>query len=156
MRHFRILKLLAGLAAIAVVDAATGAERWEAGAQAATGKYTQGVQNTQIDVVGRAIQQANVAVANFAQAVNSGRWARRLTESGGTANWKAMTVAKASNYGTGVSAAKSKYQAAAQKLYPYIAAGQQAIHAMPSGNLGASIARATAWINYMAQFKGQG
>lgn len=154
---FKTILRLVGLAAVfGVVDAATGAERWEAGSQAATGKYTQGVQNTQVDVVGRAISQAQVAVANFAASVNSGRWARRLTESGGTANWKAMTVAKAANYGTGVSAAKSKYQASAQKLYPYIAAGQQAIHAMPSGNLGASIARATAWINYMSQYKSQG
>lgn len=148
-----LLRLLGLAVVVGVVDAATGADRWETGSQGATSKYTQGVQNTQVDVVGRAIQQAPVAVANFAQAVNSGRWARRLTESGGTANWKAMTVAKASNYGTGVTAAKGKYQAAAQKLYPYIAAGQQAIHAMPSGNLGASIARATAWINYMAQYK---
>ncbi len=151
---FKTMLRLLGLAAVfGIVDAATGADRWEQGSQGATAKYTQGVQNTQIDVVGRAIAQANVAVANFAAAVNSGRWARKLTESGGTANWKAMTAAKAANYGTGVSAAKGKYQAAAQKLYPYIAAGQGGIHSMPSGSLGASIARATAWITYMSQYK---
>ena len=148
-----LLRFLGFAVAVGVIDAATGADRWEAGAQGATQKYTQGVQNTQVDVVGRAIAQASVAAANYQAAISSGRWARKLTESGGTANWKAMTVAKASNYGTGVSAAKGKYQAAAQKLYPYIAAGQGAIHQMPSGNLGASIARATAWINYMAQYK---
>ena len=148
-----IFRLLGGLAVLGIVDAATAADRWQQGASGATQKYEQGVQNTQVDVVGRAIAQAPVAAANYSQAITSGLWARRLTESGGTANWKAMTVAKSGNYGTGVGAAKSKFQAAMQQLLPYIAAGQQAVHAMPAGNLAASKNRAVFWIDYMAKYR---
>jgi hypothetical protein len=135
------------------VDAATAAARWETGASGATGKWAEGIQSTQVDVAARAIQQQGVMAANFAQAVSSGRWARRLTESGGTANWKAQSLAKQSNYGTGVSAAKGKFQAAMQQLLPYIYAGKATIDSMPKGSIGASKARVNAWIDYMAAYK---
>lgn len=132
-----------------VVDA------WAGSAGAAQTKFTQGVESTQVDVVGRAIAQQGVLLANFSESVTSGRWARGLTESGGTANWKSKTVAKAGNYSTGIQAGKDKYARAAAKLMPYIESGRQQIHQMPKGNIGASKARASAWIDYMAAGKGQ-
>jgi hypothetical protein len=130
-------------------------QKWQQNAGAAQGAFTDGVQGTQIDVAARAIAQANVMVANFNESVTSGRWQRGLTESGGTANWKAQTVAKAANYGTGIAAGATKFQNAMSKLLPYIQQGQQQIAQMPSGSIGASKARASAWIDYMAAGKGQ-
>lgn len=135
-----------------IPTAQQGADAWAAGVQGGAAKYAANVQATTKDVVGLAIAQQGALVANFNQAVQSGLWARRLGEVG-TSGWKAATVAKASNYVTGATAGKQKYQDQATQLYPYIAQGEQQVSAMPSGTLGDSIARATFWINYMAAYK---
>lgn len=131
------------------------ADKWANSAAAAQGAFTDGVQNTTVDVVARAVAQESVLLSNFTAAVTSGRWAAALTASGGTQNWKTKTVAKAQNYGTGIAAAKPKFLAAMSKLLPYIQQGQTMIDSMPSGSIAASKARATAWIDYMAAGKGQ-
>lgn len=128
-------------------------DRWTAGAGAGQTAFAEGVRNTNVDVVGRAIAQQGVLVANFNQAVTSGKWARRLGEVG-TSGWKSATIAKAGNYGTGIAAARDKYQAAAQKLQPYVTAGQDMIRNMPKGSLADSKARASAWIDYMSGYQG--
>ena len=92
-------------------------------------------------------------LSNFTQAVTSGRWERRIQESGGTGYWKSQSLAKAGNYGTGVQAGKSKYANAMQKWLPIIQANAQAVRSMPSGSLSASIARATQFMTLMAQAK---
>lgn len=135
------------------VDVATAASRWETGASGATQKWSEAIQNTQADQAGRAVAAQGAMLANFSQAVTSGRWARRIQESGGTANWKAASVAKAANYGTGVAAGKQKYQTAMQTWLPIIQANAQAVRSMPSGSLAASIARATQFITLMHQAK---
>lgn len=130
-----------------------GADRWESQAAGAQGRYTEGVQGTQIDVAARAIAQQNVMLQNITRAITSGLWARRITESGGTANWKQKTVAKASNYGTGIAAGKGRYLESAQKLYPYIQQMQDSIRQMPRGTLADSKARALAAIDMMAAYR---
>jgi hypothetical protein len=136
-----------------VASPQAGADAWVQGAGAATGKWATNLQNTQKDIVGRAIAAAPAAVANYSDAINSGRWAARL-QAVGNSGIKAAAAAKQGNFGTGVSQARDKYLAAAQKLYPYIAAGQTQIESMPSGSIAASKARAMAWIDYMHAGKG--
>lgn len=155
MIRLALKALFGSLVAGGIVSAQEAADKWANNSAAATTKYEQGVQNTQVDVVGRAIAQQGVLLSNFTQAVTSGRWARRLTASGGTANWKNKTVAKSANYGTGIAAAKDSFQAAMGKLLPYIAQGQATIHSMPKGSISAAKARASAWIDYMAAYKQQ-
>lgn len=132
------------------------ADRWEQNASGAQSKWSEAIQGTQADQAGRAIAAQGAMAANFARAVSSGFWARRVQESGGTANWKAQSLAKASNYGTGVAAGKGKYQQAMSKWLPIIQANAQAVRSMPSGNLSASIARATQFITLMHQAKQAG
>lgn len=126
-----------------------GADRWEQGASGAQSRWAEGIQGTTADQAGRAVAAQGAMVANFTQAVSSGRWARRIQESGGTANWKQQSQAKAANYTTGVTAGKSKYLAAAQKWYPITQGIAQQVRQMPSGSIGASVARATAFIQAM-------
>lgn len=135
------------------VDPATAASRWETGASGAQQKWSDSIQGTQADQAGRAIAAQGSMAANFAQAVSSGRWARRVQESGGTANWKAQSLKKAANYGTGVAAGKEKYQSAMQTWLPIIQANAQAVRQMPSGSLAASIARASQFITLMHNAK---
>lgn len=128
-------------------------EKWATNAGGAQGAYEQGIQGTEIDVVGRAIAQQSVLLANFTRAVSSGLWARRLTEAGGTAGWKSKTIAKASNYGTGIAAGKDRFSSAMSALLPYIYAGRGQVSAMPKGTVAAAKARASFWIDYMAAYK---
>lgn len=130
-------------------------DRWKAAAGAAQQTYTEGVANTQVDVMGRAIAAAPAMVQAFNESVTSGRWARAITESGGTANWKQQTQAKAANYGTGITAGSDKYARAMGKLIPYIAQGVASLPAKVPGNIGSSKARVNAFIDYMHAGKGQ-
>lgn len=127
-----------------IVDAATAASRWQQGAAQGQTRYVEGVRATQVDVVGRAIAQEGVLVANFSQAVTSGKWRRNLGAVG-TSGWKQATEAKAPNYSTGVNAAKDKYQQRIAPVLAFEAQLQGQIDSMPKGTLGDSIARMSAW-----------
>ena len=118
---------------------------WQTKASGAQTAFTDGVQGTTVDVVGRAIAAQPAMVSNFNQAVNSGYWAARLGAVG-TSGWKAATVAKAANYSTGISAGVNAYQSAMQTWLPIIDQAAAAAKAMPGGSLGNNLARA----NYFA------
>jgi hypothetical protein len=133
-------------------------DRYKAGTAGAQTAYTDGVQQTTVDVMQRAIAAAPSAVQNYAASIASGAWAAAINASGGTSNWKAMSVAKAANYGVGVQAGLPKFQAAMGKLLPFI---EQTVASLPpkqSGNLAVSLARVqglmTALHNAKGQFKG--
>lgn len=130
-------------------------ERWNASTAAGGQAWLQGIQNTQKPIVQRAIAQRSVMQANFAQATApGGSWERRL-EAVGDGGIKQAAAAKQGNYATGVQQAQSKYAAAITKILAYESAGLPTIYQMPSGNVDAGVARASAWIRYMAAGKGQ-
>lgn len=133
-------------------DLNTTVQRWTQGAGAAQQRYSDGVQNTQVDVVGRAIQAQGALLSNFTQAVNSGRWARKLSEKG-TAGWKQATQAKAANYATGIQAGQGNYQQAMSTWLPIIQSAAAQVQTMPSGTLQASIARSTAFMTALYNAK---
>lgn len=136
-----------------VASPQAGADAWASSAGAAQTKWSEGVQNTQKDIVGRAIANSGAAVSNYTDAIASGRWAQALSAVG-NAGIKAAAAKKAGNYATGIAASKDKYLAKAQKLYPYIAQAQSMVEGMPSGNLAASKARVLAYMDFMAAGKG--
>ena len=128
--------------------------KWQQNAAGAQERYASGIASTQVDVVARAIAQAPAAAANYAAAVTSGRWARALTASGGTANWKAQSQKKAGNYGTGIAAGADKFSAAMGKLLPAI---EQIVGSLPArqpGNVGANLQRVAALANALHAQKG--
>jgi hypothetical protein len=93
--------------------------------------------------------------ANFNQATQPGGiWQSRL-EAVGDAGIKAAAQAKSQNYATGVAQGVPKFQSAITKIIAYENAGLPAIYAMPKGTTAAGVARASAWIQYMAAGKGQ-
>lgn len=125
-------------------DLATVVSNWSNGATAAQGKFTEGVQRTEVDPTARAIAAQGALVNNFVQSVQSGRWARNLSQVG-KAGWIAATVAKAANYGTGVAAGRTAYEQAMQTWLPIIDSAAAASRAMPSGTLAQNLARANAF-----------
>lgn len=132
--------------------------KWKNNAGAAQTTYTDGIQGTQVDVMQRAIAAGDAAVRNYNEAWTSGRVAAAINASGGTANWKAMSVAKASNYGTGISAGATKFERSMNKLIP---AQESIVASLPAripGNVTANIQRvaqlATALHARKGEFKG--
>lgn len=127
-----------------MADLSTTVQRWKDGAAQGQQRYVEGVQATQVDVVGRAIAAQGALLSNFQQAVTSGRWANRLSQVG-NAGWKAQTIAKAANYGVGIAAGGDDYQKAMQVWLPIIQSAAASARAMPSGTIQQSIARMTAF-----------
>lgn len=127
-----------------IVDAGTAAARWVASAGAAQQRFTEGVQATTKDPTQLAIQAQAKLVQNFNAAVSAGRYARGL-QAVGQAGWKAATVAKASNYATGINASQDKYLTAIGPVLQIEAQLQQQIAAMPNTTLQDSINRMAAW-----------
>jgi hypothetical protein len=127
-----------------MADLATTVARWRDSAAAGQARYAEGVQATQVDVVGRAIAAQPKLLTNVTQAITSGRWARRLQERG-TAGWKAATVAKAPNYSTGIAAGVDDYQRAMQEWLPIIQSAAASVQSMPNTSFNDSLARMTAF-----------
>lgn len=131
------------------------AAKWDASTAVGQQTWLQNLQGTTKPIVAAAVAQRAVMQSNFAQATAPGGvWERRL-EAVGDAGIKAAAAAKAGNYGQGVTQAQPKFLAAITKILAYEAAGLPSIYAMPSGTVQAGIARASAWITYMAAGKGQ-
>jgi hypothetical protein len=93
-----------------------------------------------VDVVGRAIANQAGLLQGFNDAVNSGRWAGALQRVG-TSGWKARTVAKAANYGVGITAGVDKYSASMGTWLPRINSAAAAAKAMPGATIDQRIAR---------------
>jgi hypothetical protein len=137
---------------MAVAPAQTWGTNWQNGVSGASQKYQQGIQDTTVDVVGKAIAQQAALLSGFTQAVQSGEWARRLAAVG-TAGWKAAALAKVANYTTGATAGLPRYQNFAQQAQPFWTNASQAIDGMPSGGKANALARVGAWYDAMQSFK---
>ncbi len=130
------------------------AAKWDASTAVGQATWLENLQRTSKPIVAAAVAQRNVMQSNFAASTQpGGPWERNL-EAVGDAGVKAAAQAKQSNYGSGVTQAQPKFLAAITKILAYEAAGLPQIYAMPSGTTPAGIARATAWIQYMAAAKG--
>lgn len=136
-----------------IATAQEAADAWATNAGAAGTKWSTKLQQTTKPIVAAAIAQKAVAVSNYANALNSGRWENALNAVG-DGGVKSAAKAKEGNYGTGIQAAKPKYAAKIGPLLSYIAAGLPTLEGMASGTTAAGVARATYWINYMAGAKG--
>ena len=128
-----------------MADLAQTVARWKESAGTGQSRYAEGVQATTVDVVGRAIAAKTKLLANFQQAVTSGRWESKLAEKG-TAGWKAATIAKQSNYATGVAAGGDAFQKAMSTWLPIITSAAASVQAMPSLTIEDSAARSRAFM----------
>lgn len=137
------------------VDLQTVVDRWSASGGTAQSRYTEGVQNTQVDVVARAIAAEGALLSGFQTAVTSGLWRRKLGAVG-TPGWKAATLAKSSNYASGFTAGKDKFASSMQTWYPRILSAAAMANAMPGGTFQERMARAQAYATTLHNQKLQG
>lgn len=127
-----------------MADLAQTVQRWRDSASQGQARYQEGVQATQVDVVGRAVAAQPKMLANVQQAITSGRWARRLQEVG-TAGWKSKTLAKVGNYATGIAAGADEYQRAMQTWLPIIQSASASVQSMPNASFQDSLNRMNAF-----------
>lgn len=135
----------------AIADASTVAKKWSDRTQAASGDYTQGVQNTQSDPTALAIAAGQRYIQRVTDAFNSGKWANGLRRVG-KQGWQAATVAKAANFSTGVAAAEQKVASAFAPLLAYEATLQGRIESMPNVTAADRKARMNAWFDGMSNY----
>ncbi len=121
-------------------DLGTTVSNWTAGASAGQGKYVLGIEGTTVDPTALAIRAQSALLANFNQAVTSGRWAARLSAAG-KGKWQTNAVAKAGNWSTGIASGETAYSTAMQTWLPRIQSAANQVRTMPSGTLAASQAR---------------
>jgi hypothetical protein len=134
--------------------AAQALAKWEAAAPTAGATWLANLQSTTKPIVSAAIAQRAAMQANFNRATAAGGvWERNLSAVG-DAGVKTAAQAKQGNYATGITNGAAKMGAALTKIIAYENAGLPAIYAMPSGSTAAGIARASAWITYMAAGRG--
>lgn len=117
---------------------------WTNGAGAAGQKFADGVANSNVDVVGRAIAAQGALLSNFTQSVGSGRWAAKLRAKGND-GWKRDTLAKQANYAVGVAAGADNYAQSMSTWLPVIHSAAASARSMPSGSIAASNARSAAF-----------
>lgn len=96
--------------------AAQAAAKWKQNTPAAAGAWSEAIQATTVDVMGRAVAQIPAAIAGYTQSLSSGAYAKAVQSSGGTANWKSKSEAKQGNFATGVNAGAAKQEAAIGKI----------------------------------------
>ena len=131
------------------------AAKWDASTSIGQATWLQNLQSTTKPIVSAAVAQRAVMQANFNQATQPGGiWQSRLVAVGDS-GIKQAAAAKAGNYTTGVNQAQPIFLASMTKIIAFEQAGLPAIYAMPKGTTAAGIARASAWITYMASGKGQ-
>jgi hypothetical protein len=131
------------------------AAKWDASTAVGGQVWLANLQSTTKPIVAAAVAQRAVMQANFNQATQpGGRWQSNL-EAVGDSGIKAAAAQKQGNYATGVAQAQPKFLAAITKIIAFENAGLPAINSMPKGTTAAGIARASAWITYMASGKGQ-
>ena len=96
--------------------AAQAAAKYQASAATAQQTWLDGINGTTVDVMGRAVNAIPAAIAGYTQSLQSGAYARAVQASGGTANWKTQSAAKAANYGVGIQAGLPKFDIAIGKI----------------------------------------
>ncbi len=135
--------------------AAQAGAKWDSGTQAGAKTWADNIQSTQKPIVARAVAQRQVMVTNFnASTQPGGLWERKLTAVG-DAGIKAAAALSQGMYTAGTLKSQPKFLAAITKIIAFEQAGLPAIEQMASGNTEAGVARASAWIRYMASGKGQ-
>ena len=127
------------------LTAAEATARLVAGAQAAAGRYVEGIRSVDVNPMERAAARASKAQAGFTEAIQSGRWQRGLM-SATKEEWIAgATAGGGSAYTAGIQAKQAKIE---RKLGPALETTYRvadAVANMPTDSVAQRIAKSTAY-----------
>ena len=120
---------------------------------AATEDIKRGIQRVQESPAQAAIAQKELLKQRFAEAIDNGKWEEALAQVT-LAEWKTAATEKGvPRIASGINAAKPKLVKFATKLLPAVDAASAIVKNMPKATLDDRIARATAYMREMANFR---
>lgn len=129
------------------------AEKWARRAAGASQDLTNGVNDVRVAPGIQAAEKQDKMIQKWLASVQSGKWAENVSAVS-LADWKAAMIQKGvPRYSQGVQAAQGKFQAFMAELLPFQANLSAQIATMPDLTLEDSIARMTAQVRGMANFR---
>lgn len=135
-----------------MINVNAAVEKWQRNMINAGESVKAGVAAVQESPMAKAAAQADRYVSGVQQAVASGKWQQGL-QSVSLQQWKDAVVAGIPAMTAGVTKAKPKMQAFMQAFLPYVDSVAQQVRNMPKGGVENGIARASAMIRALADFK---
>jgi hypothetical protein len=100
---------------MAVKTAQQATQAWQAGIAGGSAKYSAGIQSTNVNPMELAAAQTDKALANYTQAVTSGRMAAALRATP-VSFWKSQATNSAAKWSAGAQKGLTKFTAAAQRM----------------------------------------
>ena len=128
-------------------------QKWQQRTSAATEEYKKGVQSVQVAPGELAAAASQKALLNYQEAINSGRFAKRV-RSVSLEAWKTAASEKgAARIASGVQAAGAKTTGFWQEFLPHLQSVQSQVNSMPNVTLEDGIQRAVANMRGLSKFK---
>jgi len=135
-----------------MINVQAAVDKWQRNMINSAESVKSGVQGVTESPTAKAAAQADRYVMGVQQAVASGKWQSGL-QSVSLQQWKDSVIAGIPNIANGVNKAKPKMQAFLTQFLPYVDSVAQQVRAMPKGGVENGIARASAMIRGLAEFK---
>jgi len=135
---------------VAPLNSAAATAKWVKGLQGATQQITDGVNAVQVAPGVSAAKQVQVWLARIQ--ASAPKWQANVSAVS-LGEWQqAMITTGIPRIAQGATNKQGKYQAFADKFFPYLAQGQAQVRNMPKTSLADGINRAVAMINWNAKF----
>ena len=130
-------------------------QKWQARASAAASDYASGIAAVTDNPLAKAAHAADLWQQRVNDPATKAKFQRKLNAFPFD-QWKAIAAQFGqSRYSQGVQNKSAKYSAAIGPVLAYERAGLAAIERMPKTTIDDRIQRASAWIRYMSEYKGQ-
>lgn len=121
--------------------------------KASTADIKRGIENVTESPTAKAADASTKMLQNLTEAVNSGKWGRRL-KAVSLEDWKAATINKGlARIPAGIDAAHDKQVAFAGQLFPFEDRVMAMVDKLDDLTLDDSIARVTLWMREMSKFE---
>lgn len=129
------------------------AEKWRRRLSGSTEDMRRGIERVTESPGQKAAARSDAMLAGVNEAVQSGRWARRVA-SVSVQDWKEAAINKGiARVGSGAQAAESKMARVAQELLPAVDAAAAKAKQIPKDSIEGSIERAATYMREMRNFK---
>ena len=131
------------------------ARKWQRNLSGSVESIRSGVQDVTVSPTEKAASKADQYLIGVQSAVDSGKYQRGL-RSVTLEQWKqAMLDKGVPRIASGAASGEPKFQEFLQEFLPYVESGQRMLDNMPRGSLQENIARSTAMIEHLANFRRQ-
>ncbi len=130
-------------------------DKWANNARNAANAYKTGVMGVTEAPGIAAARQQDVMRQKLLEAIDSGRWARRVSSVPLQAWQQAASTKGAANYPGGIDAGKAKQLAFGQVFYPLMAQAKAAVRSMPNATRADKLARVAYIMDVGEQYKNQ-